>query len=192
VEVDLPKIELRLALQIALTVFVLALGENGADGRAFEVPVAGAYSNEGYRYSVAVPPGLHAYRPSAPAPQHGIRISLGRKGEDSIWINGEFDVLSLGSTEELAKRQAGMLADQDGLSVVANRAVTLGGAEAREVILENRMSNGRVGYVRFVLAFRAVSSGAGLVYVVGMKQKAETAAADSVFSTLLASFRMTE
>jgi hypothetical protein len=171
-----------------LQVAFLAILPAQAGGQGDAVPVAGTYVSPGYRYSVIVPAGLRAYRSPAPTPQHGLRLFVDGKNGPSMWVNGEFDVLGLGSIDELAKHQSRTWVEQYGLAVVHTRRVKLAGLEATEVILENRQ-DGMPGYVRFVLGFRPVPDEVGLVYVVGIQGKSESAVASAAFSELVASFR---
>ena len=148
------------------------------------------YSSAEYKFSVRIPRVGRVYKPSPPAPQHGISVDLSGTGPDRLWINGEYDALMLGSVEALAGHTADQLAAQYHLKVVKNVRTSLDGLEARDVVLEGS-GNQEIRFVRFVLALRPMTKGLPIVYTVGLQQKTKGAVGDNSITRVLKSFSAT-
>lgn len=153
------------------------------------IAVAGEYVNQKYGFAIRIPEAVKAYRPGAPAPQHGVELRVTDAPGGYVWANAEFDALGLGTAGDLAEHEAGSLALKYHLRLVATVATNLGGLEAREVTLENVQASGDVNYLRFVIAFRPVPNEIGVVYVVGLRQRIKTTTAAEVFESVVKSFR---
>jgi hypothetical protein len=151
-----------------------------------EISVVGTYRNSGYAYAVEIPPGLHASRLGAPAPNHGFGINLPGNSKSYIWVNSDYDATLLGNLEGLVDAEASSLSDLYHLRVVSRKATQLSGIDARDVILvssENHTKN--VAYIRFLLAYRPSTTGVGVVTVVGLRQEVRDPAADRDFEAIL-------
>jgi hypothetical protein len=78
------------------TILVLVLSTGAAaQVPAGTVPVHGIYTNIEYGFRVSLPNGMQGVMNAPPAPNHGVRIDLGRGR--AIEITAEFDAALLGS-----------------------------------------------------------------------------------------------
>ena len=154
--------------------------------------VRGLYVNNVYGYSVRIPANLRGYRMRAPAPQHGITIYLGGAPQDRLWVNGEYDVLLLGSADALATQTAETLGKEYGLSVVKNVPTRLSALDAREVVLMREGVEAKINYIHFVAALRNVPKEVGIAYLIVIESHAKNGTAESVFSAVVSSFLLTQ
>jgi hypothetical protein len=155
---------------------------------AEDVVVRGKYSSVKYGYSVMVPDGLKAYRMKAPAPQHGFALDL-KEGE--VWVNAEYDATLAGSADALASSDAEFWSSSAQLRIVRSSQTRLAGLPARDVVLEREPSGGsQTNYVHFLLAFRAMPHGVGIVYTFGLQGRVNNAGDEKVLSALVNSMRL--
>jgi len=152
------------------------------------VAVEGTYVNKDYGYSVRIPDQLRAYRPSAPAPQHG--VVLRKEDSEEISVNAEYDALMLGSAEALTKNLVDMLSATNQLRIVRSSRSHLSGLEARDVVLQREDGKGKITYVHLILALRALPNEVGIVYTIIFQARRKDSAAENTFASIANSFRI--
>lgn len=152
--------------------------------------VRGVYTNSKYLYSVTVPSEMLAKRMRAPAPNHGVSIYPRHGQEEMIWVNGEYDVLALGSAKALATEIADSLATSYHLRVQKDTGTRLADMPAREADLRGDNGPGRVNYMRIVVALLSLPTGPGIVYTVGMQSSSGDRSLAAEFSRVVASFHV--
>jgi hypothetical protein len=152
----------------------------------------GSYRNSTYGYSVALRPGTRGTRTEPPAPEHGFGITLNKRLGDYLWVNAEYDVLALQTAEGAARHEMNSFSSQYKMSVLQDIPTALGGADARDVILANGSGTGQFNYIHFLLAYRPVAGQPGIIYLVGLRQKARSSEAERMLSDIVRSFRFTK
>ncbi len=183
----------RIRFNYALTVFISiglcqsTIQAQGSSPESSRIRTVGRYACEAYGYSVRVPNNLVAYRDPAPAPQHGIQV---HSTEGVVWTNGEFDAQLLGSTEASAANTAQQLAELYDLRRASSGLTKLDGLDALDVVLQSDKGSGQFAYARFILAYRPIKSGIGIVYTIGVREHLRTKKADAIFLAIVKSFRL--
>jgi hypothetical protein len=70
-----------------------------------EGDIKGMYRNPEYAYEVSVPPGFIGKTSPPFAPQHGLRIPLAEKGDDSIRVYAAYDALFYRDVETACRKE---------------------------------------------------------------------------------------
>jgi hypothetical protein len=193
-EVDLRQIRpLIPALAAGAIAFVLAGQQNNPlDKMTRGLSVEHIYADKKYGYSVRLPSGINGFHPAPPAPQHGFGVIFHGGSDDYLWVNAEYDALYLGTSARAADEESDALSKKYSVAIAKNLPSALSGLSAQDVILENRAGAGRVNYIHLIVAYRGIPGEVGIIYTIGLRQKAKSADAETLFSALVGSFKTAE
>ena len=140
-----------------------------ADKKAL-LRVTGTYASPDYGFTVRIPKGLVGSIPTAPLPQHGVRIQLSANGREFIWVVADYNAEDYSSPNQDIKENARWLRTEGtDLQTLAREQAELDGigAERAQIRFRNK-DTGAYMVEDFIAGLRHGGRGTTVLYELGM------------------------
>lgn len=178
-----------IAALLGLIVSRASAEHRGCAGNEVQV-AAHAYTNYEYGYLITLPANAQTCQIKAPAPNHGVTIYPASPSNAELRIYAEYDASLEGSARQLAQHTAEAFISRYHLTKNTERAARLGGLTARDIVLgESHQTEGLAHYIHFILAYRPVPGGTGIVYTLLLEAPKKMTLDERLLTDLASSFR---